>query len=375
MPDARPLLSICIPTFNRAPFLAELLEALLPQLTPPRADVELVISDNASTDETPALIASFRARGLLLRSSRNDENLGADENFLRCHALAHGRYLWLLGDDDLPMPDAVPQLLSLLAQGEPTGGYDLVYLSSFGFSGSLLAAPSHAALQDRLGRFAEVVTDGTYLLEKINALIGLISVVIINRDRLLTTPHPPLDALRGTNLLQVGWTFPLLHRRCRVLFVWQRLLGYRHFNSGGWGICEVFGVRLNRLAQQYFANEPALARALMNGVLRYWMPDSIMLARRGHEQAMNREDIVTTLRPAFAGNWRFWLCVVPVAQLPLPLARLAHALLRTVNRATRITQALLRHWLRPGEPQVPEALTPLALEPARDLPVSVSTAP
>ena len=373
MPDPRPLLSICIPTYNRAPFLAELLEALLPQLTPARPDVELVLSDNASTDETAAVIASFRTRGLPLRISRNEENLGADENFLRCHALARGRYLWLLGDDDLPMPHAIPQLLSLLEQGEAAGGYDLVYISSFGFAGSLLTAPSQAALQDRLGRFAEVVTDGEYLLEKVNALIGLISVVLINRDRLLATPHPPLDALRGTNLLQVGWIFPLLHARCRVLFVWQRLLGYRHFNSGGWGICEVFGVRLNRLAHQYFAAEPALARALMNGVLRYWMPDSIMLARRGHEHDMDREDILATLRPVFSPNWRFWLCVVPVARLPLPLARLAHAILRIINRATRIAQALLRHRLRPGEPQSPNLPVPTPGETARELAASAPT--
>ena len=275
------------------------------------------------------------------------------------------------------MPNAIPQLLSLLDQGEAAGGYDLVYLSSFGFAGSLSRPPSNKILQDRLGRFAEVVDDGEYLLEKVNALIGLISVVLINRDRLLATPDPTLPSLedlRGTNLMQIGWIFPLLHRNCRVLFVWQRLLGYRHFNSGGWGICEVFGVRLDRLARLYFHREPVLARALMNGVLRYWMPDSIMLARRGHEQAMDREDILAILRPVFGGNWRFWLCVVPVARLPLPLARVAHALLCTMNRATRITQALLRHRLRPGKPQSPQLLAPAPGETPRELAACVPTA-
>ncbi len=368
MAELRPLLSLCIPTFNRAPFLTELLEALLPQLTPPDSAVELVISDNASTDGTAAVLENFQRRGLPLRVARNPENLGADENFLRCHALARGRYLWLLGDDDLPMPSAVPQLVSLLQQGEAHGGYDLVYLSSFGFAGTVAQPPGPAVLHDRLGRFAEVVTDGAYLLNKVNALIGLISVVLINRDRLLGTPHPPLDDLRGTNLMQVGWIFPLLHRRCRVLFVWRRLLGYRHFNSGGWGICQVFGVRLERLARAYFAADPALARALMNGVLRYWMPDSIMLARRGHEHAMEREDIVSMLRPVFGRNWRFWLFVVPVARLPLPLARAAHAVLRTVNRLFRIAEAILRHLLHPGELQSPVLPPPRRDQPERTLP-------
>ena len=348
-----PLLSICIPTFNRAPFLAELLEALLPQLPALGDQVELLISDNASTDATPRLVASFQKRGLALRSVRNAENLGADGNFLQCLSLSRGRYLWLLGDDDLPTPNAVPQLVSLLVQGERTGPFDLVYLSSFGFSGRLPADLSPLT-EDRFGRFAEVVTDGAYLLEKVNALIGLISVVIVNRERLLSTPHPPLNALRDSNLLQLGFVFPLLHQQCRVLFLWQRLLAYRHFNSGGWGICEVFGLRLHRIAQRYFAAKPQLARALMNGVLRYWLPDSIMLARRGREQAMNEEPIVPMLRPIFRRNWRFWLCVVPVARLPLPAARTWHAGLRLANRATRVGQALFRHLFCRGELLTPD---------------------
>lgn len=351
MPDARPLLSICIPTFNRCRFLAELLASMAPQIAT-ASDApfaELLISDNASTDGTAETVAAFRSRGLSVEYHCNEANLGADANFLRCLSLARGKYVWVLGDDDLVMPWAIPALLSLLSVGETTESFDLVYLSSFGFAGSLAAVPEAAALRDRFGRFAEVVTDGAYLLEKVNALVGLISVVIINRDRLASSPHAPLESLTGTNLLQVGWIFPLLHRRCRVLYVWQRLLGYRHFNSGGWGICEVFGVRLEAIARRYFAGEPELAQALMNGVLRYWLPDSIMLARNGKEAGMDDEDFSRMLRPVFGGNWRFWLCVWPVATLPLPMARVAHRGLRRLNRATRIVQAAVRHTLRRGD--------------------------
>ena len=348
MPDARSLLSICVPTFNRSRFLAELLEGLLPQLSAMHAGAELLISDNASADDTETVVAAFHARGLPARYVRNATNIGADANFLQCLSLARGKYVWVLGDDDLVMPGALAALLSLLSQGEAIGDFDLVYLSSFGFAGSLTHPPAASVLEDRFGRFAEIITDGVYLLEKVNALIGLISVVIINRDRLLSTPHPPLTDLNGTNLIQAGWIFPLLHARCRVLYVWQRLLGYRHFNSGGWGICEVFGVRLDRIARRSFSAEPALAQSLMNGVLRYWLPDSLMLARNGREASMHVEDVAAMLRPVFRSNWRFWCFVYPIVNLPLPLARAAHRLLRLVNRATRIAQAAWRHLFSRG---------------------------
>ena len=376
MPDARPLLSICIPTFNRGRFLAELLEGILPQLSALAnhgPTLDLLISDNASTDQTPEIVAALQARGLPARYVRNATNLGADANFLQCLSLAEARYVWVLGDDDLVMPGALAALLSLLSQGESGGGFDLVYLSSFGFPG-IFTPPPAASLEDRFGRFAEIVTDGVYLLEKVNALIGLISVVIINRDRLLATPHPPLTDLIGTNLLQTGWIFPLLHARCRVLYIWQRLLGYRHFNSGGWGICEVFGVRLERIARRSFAAEPELARALMNGVLRYWLPDSIMLARTGRENAMHVEDVARTLRPLFRRNWRFWIFVYPVVALPLPLARAAHALLSGLNRTTRIVQAARRHLFARGTLLRPAAPA-LSSKPPIPLPGSVTTTP
>ncbi len=363
MPDARPLLSICIPTFNRSQYLAALLECLHPQLASQpagQAFAELLISDNHSTDETSILVAGFQARGLPLRYVRNETNLGADANFLRCLSLAAGKYVWVLGDDDLVMPGAIASLLSLLSQGEmplqadtpaerdtltrskTSGDFDLVYLSSFGFTGAFTPPPT-ASLEDRFGRFAEIVTDGQYFLEKVNALIGLISVVIINRDRLVATPHPPLTDLNNTNLIQTGWIFPLLHNRCRVLYVWQRLLGYRHFNSGGWGICEVFGIRLERIAQLYFAAEPRLARSLMNGVLRYWLPDVLVALRSGKDRAMHAEELAPMLEPVFRRNWRYWVFVWTAVRPPLPLARLFHSVLLATNKATRVAQALWRH--------------------------------
>ncbi len=346
-PD-QPILSLMIPTFNRAPFLAELLEALLPQFARVAADVaELVVSDNASDDNTREIVQSFHARGLPCSYVRQPENIGADGNFLSCLRSARGQYCWVLGDDDLPLPGAVDGLLSLLAQGEQTGSYDMVYLSSIAFSGTLNLDAVQTA--DKLGRYAEVVTDGRYFLEKVNALLGLISVVLINRNRLFATPHRPLDELHNSNLLQMGWIFPLVHRRMRVLYCWQRLLAYRSYNSGGWGICEVFGVRLERLARAYFAADPALSRALMNGVLRYWLSDAIMEMRRGRHAEMNTENFAQDIRHVFARNWRYWLFIYPVAELPLPLANTVHRLLQLLNKLTRAAQALRRHVLGHGE--------------------------
>ncbi len=108
MPPERPLLTIAIPTYNRSRYLAELLEVLQPQLSD-ELRVELLIADNASTDETPALCKRLIDGGLACRYIRNAANIGADANFLLCFSEARGKYVWLLGDDDIVLPGALFQ--------------------------------------------------------------------------------------------------------------------------------------------------------------------------------------------------------------------------------------------------------------------------
>lgn len=109
-----PLLSICVPTYNRAPLLRVMLEALLPQVAAAGDAVELCLSDNASTDQTPQVIRQAQALGPL-RYSRNAENLGPIRNFHRlANEMARGDYVWILGDDDLVRPGAVARVLEAL---------------------------------------------------------------------------------------------------------------------------------------------------------------------------------------------------------------------------------------------------------------------
>src|SRR5947209_20321845 len=81
--SARPLLTLAIPTYNRADCLRELLSGLADQLKN-ESRVELIISDNASPDETPAIVQEFVALRLRLPYIRNTQKNGSDDNVFRC---------------------------------------------------------------------------------------------------------------------------------------------------------------------------------------------------------------------------------------------------------------------------------------------------
>ena len=104
-------LSICIPTYNRADFIVETLETILPQLTP---DVELLILDGASPDETEAVVRGCVGDHPQVRYHREPAKDGPDADFDKTVEQSRGEYCWLFPDDDLMMPGAVARVLSVL---------------------------------------------------------------------------------------------------------------------------------------------------------------------------------------------------------------------------------------------------------------------
>jgi hypothetical protein len=94
----RPLLGIGLPVYNGAEHLREAIDSLLAQDV---GDFELVISDNASTDETAQICLGYAARDPRVRYSRNDTNTGAAANFNRAFDLSCGKYFMWGSDDDI----------------------------------------------------------------------------------------------------------------------------------------------------------------------------------------------------------------------------------------------------------------------------------
>lgn len=112
------LLSICIPTFNRAPLLKMAVESVLSQIDETKSDqVEIIISDNASTDGTAAVMEGIRkASKAQIRYFLNESNVGAENNFLLSVERARGQYAWILGSDDLVAPGALKSIVQELRE-------------------------------------------------------------------------------------------------------------------------------------------------------------------------------------------------------------------------------------------------------------------
>lgn len=105
------LVSIGLPVFNGERFLEQAVDSLLQQTY---RNIELIISDNASTDTTQDICQRYAAADRRVRYSRLDENIGGVPNANRVFSLATGTYYMWAADDDIWQPTYVEQCVQQL---------------------------------------------------------------------------------------------------------------------------------------------------------------------------------------------------------------------------------------------------------------------
>ena len=310
-----PLLTIAIPTYNRSACLGELLAMLAAQNLDTQSEVEIIVSDNASSDDTEAVVAAITQTGKLhLRYHRHPENIGANPNFAFCYKAARGRYFWLFSDDDLILPGKAEELLSHLRTGE----FDIVYATSYGFRQDWQAERK----RDPLNRRFHTIRSARTLTHTVNLMFTFISGIIVNKQRLQSIPHEDPAKFLHTHLVQLGWTLPLLRDHRRSLVLWDRPVAGRMENSGVYSVGGIFGDSLVSVAAACLPDRPDLVRILSSYSLRRWFPSVIYDHRLKPDTSYDIHKDYESLHRLHRRNFRFWLFLWPVFKLPLPLANL-----------------------------------------------------
>lgn len=162
-------LSILVPSYNRARSLERCLRSALAS----HADtIEVIVCDNASPDDTPAVVASFHDPRL--RSLRNETNIGMARNFLHILRAAQGKWVFYLTDDDYLRPGAIEKLLPVLRAHDDVGLF-LSPLRIVKDDGSVL--PDYR-FSERSGRFAA----GADALLHLTAATHVLSRITLRRE-------------------------------------------------------------------------------------------------------------------------------------------------------------------------------------------------
>jgi glycosyltransferase involved in cell wall biosynthesis len=335
--STEPLLTIAIPTYNRASCLKELLSVFADQLEN-ESRVELIISDNASADETPSVVQDFVGRGLRVRYIRNAQNVGADANFLQCFELARGKYVWLFSDDDLLVPGGLAKIISYCAAAE----YDLIWVSACTFE---KLHKGHAA---KAHRDAVEISDSRTYVKRIHVFFTFITGNIINKHTVLQAGPQPFASLIGTGLMQLGWAYTALNRFARGLYIREKLIAVRTNSTGGYKLFQVFGPTLATITRDWLGSVD-LGRIVLNGTVQRFWPAMLLEYKKNAITFADEAEPQLILTPLFKGNIRYWLFAYPVIVLPPWLAAGWVLAIRILNQLDKAAGFPMLDWRVPGD--------------------------
>tara|TARA_B100000963_G_scaffold225277_1_gene196459 strand:+ start:5715 stop:6644 length:930 start_codon:yes stop_codon:yes gene_type:complete len=192
------LLTIAIPTFNRASFLEKNLSYLLKQY---KKNFKIIVQDNASYDNTKNVVNKYIDLGLPIEYERNSKNLGWAKNFEKCFKKCKTKYIMLIGDDDFLVDGGIELILLNLENSNP----DLLFVKAFS---------TNKKVRSRLLPKSEDIINKEEFILKTILQFRLISSHVINSEFIKRVKsfegnfahlHPILISIRdGNNFIYIN---------------------------------------------------------------------------------------------------------------------------------------------------------------------------
>jgi abequosyltransferase len=235
----KPLLTIAIPTYNRASYLDLNLEQLKvnwDQLKD-KNNIEILVSNNASTDNTTDIVKKHIQLGLPLQYFKNENNIGSDGNFESCFSKATGKYFWIFGDDDYLRINSLSKIITFLKSED----FSLTYINHSTKNDSF-----DTSLDIKINEFNNL----NCFLERAQWL-PFISAIIVNKEIIENSKIDYLKLFNGTNLIQVSFYLNSFLNNNKCFYIENDFIYNLHGNSAGYNFFKTFAENYN-LILNYF---------------------------------------------------------------------------------------------------------------------------
>lgn len=207
-------LSLCIPTYNRCLKLLLLLESIEKQVESYVSDeIEIIISDNASTDKTEIEVLKFIQNNstIKIKYYKNKKNEGIDFNIKNVIDKATGEYIWLIGDDELLLNNSINNILEKISQNSDI----------FVLNGSQENNLNALNVEDMKVFDMKKRTEFIYYISSINNSLRfcfcLISSLVFKRDKFLKQKIP--KELEKSSYDHLFYFLSMIKNGCQVSYL------------------------------------------------------------------------------------------------------------------------------------------------------------
>lgn len=315
----RPILTIAIPTYNRAQLLSLCLESIFNQIAGYTDEIEILVSNNASTDHTKEIVQRFRQQYQQLRYSENETNGGPDFNIAKCFELAKAKYVWVFSDDDLLLPDALHHVITTL-KNEDLG---ILFLRPSFYRNSV-----DEFQQEKFPFAIEFYSDPLKLVEEEHFWLTYISSIITNKD--LVEDIKTLYYYQESFLIQLGWILPAIFRAKRNARITTPLILGRALAVLDFKLFHVFGRSYPRVLTDMASKGiiPAEAKNLLiELIIKKYFPSYV-----NNNAYHHGEQPFMILSKSFWKYKSFWTVLMPLF-MRREYHIMTHSLRPTIKRA------------------------------------------
>lgn len=322
-------LSICIPTYNRGAFIGQTIESIICQATD---DVEVIISDNASTDNTEEVVREYQQRFPRIIYFRWEKNMGADRNYLKVIELANGEYCWFMGSDDRVEAGGIAAVLEALKKYPGLAGITLNRNAyNVDMSQKIPDRPPAGKLDhDKLFKSCDE------FFPILGHYIGYIPAQLVNRELWneavrANDPTPYFNAY-----VHIYVIANMMKKNPNWLYIHKKCVGWRSGNSsflgeGLYKFLEMVALGPEKILRDVFGRDTMPYNGMMRHLASVDVFYMILKSKLNNAPALFfRKSFILCIRT----YWRypiFWLKTFPLFVAPKPLLKIMHHIYRSVK--------------------------------------------
>ncbi|MGD9539303.1 glycosyltransferase family 2 protein [Methylocystis sp.] len=273
-------LSICIPIYNFGKFISETLDSILGQ--DGGEEVEIVILDGASTDDTAEIVADYQRKHPNIKFVRQPQKGGIDVDMAKSVELASGDYCWLFSGDDIMLPGAVLRVLSEIQSGQDL--YLCKHTEYYVYLDQSTEYPTVACEDGAVFELSDRRSRRDYFSKAVNteAFFSFLGGIIVKRS---TWNRVPLnEVFVGSCWAHVARLFALMRSGLSVKCLSGALLDRRPDNDsfGGGGMVDRYRITIDgyhKIADHFFGHGSAEAFHVRRVIRHECHPTAMQLGK------------------------------------------------------------------------------------------------
>jgi glycosyltransferase involved in cell wall biosynthesis len=310
-----PIWTICIPTYNRASCLKINLEYIFKEVKGElRNDIEVLVSNNCSTDNTSEIINGFLRRGCPISYYYNVENIGPDKNFLQCIEKAQGKYVLLLGDDDILLPGAISAIIEMLKKNN----FGMVYIANKPIKFKEKIPATKVIVKNKITAIA--YSNNNLFIRKASYFLTFMSGAVFNKELLYDLSY--YDKYINSYLLQITFFLTAILRAQANLFIVDPMLATKVNDNGGYSLTDVFCINFNRILKAFMALglTTRTISSINNDLIVHFFPFFVAKIRT-EKTSFKDKNMKSIFDKYYQKNWRYYLFIYPILVLPVFLVQ------------------------------------------------------